>query len=737
MKKLFLILLLFVTVSVSLFGSRLPLDPKNKIDFIKERLLGRHPLRSEFAKDVDKIRRLRTDSLNCKLKGGWFRGPCNAVFAVDTLTYIGDGRYFKVLNTKDPENPVVIGEIQTPSSILDITVSNNIAYIASGSYGLRIIDVSDPDNLSEIGSYDSASVDGIFVEDTFAYILVKRGFNILNISNPSLPYRVGKFSNSLSSYGIYVRDTLAYFLTSSILYIVDISKPSDPDTVSFCETGSWANGLSVVDSFAYVVDYDSGFSIIDISDPLSPAKIGSHSPADGFFNDIYAEGSLVYMAVGGTPDKSLRIIDVSNPSNSIEIGRCRAGESAMGVYIEGPNAYVAGAADGVRIVDVSNPYAPVERGFYDTGGGVYGIYVKNQLAYIADGYDGLKIFDISDPSNPLEISNWDIGSMAYSVSVIDTLAYLANVDSGLCIINVSDPSNPFKVGSYNTDGYTANLFVSDTLTYLADYIQGLRIINTKNPANPQEVGFYNVGPVYDVCVVDTFTYFVTLDSGLFILNVSDPANPFEVGPGFPGFASYGVFVSGGFAYIANVLDGLQIVNVADPLDPFNINTYKVEGMTRDVYVVDTFAYAASNTRGLRIISIANPANPYEVGYYEGGEEANCIFVEGNIAYVANGREGFYIVNHIGGAEIEDVSANPKSFVINNLSEVRINYNVVNRERIKINVYNILGQKVASLVDAIQSAGSYSIDWNGESSGIYFVKVEIGKDTKTYKTMIMR
>ena len=140
---------------------------------------------------------------------------------------------------------------------------------------------------------------------------------------------------------------------------------------------------------------------------------------------------------------------------------------------------------------------------------------------------------------------------------------------------------------------------------------------------------------------------------------------------------------------------------------------------------------------LEIIDFTNPNKPKEIGKVVMPSLVEGISIMDNYAYVANGREGFYIVNHIGGAEIEDVSANPKSFVINNLSEVRINYNVVSRGKVRINVYNILGQEVTSLVDNIQLAGSYSVDWNGESSGIYFVKVEIGEDIKTYKTMIIR
>jgi len=54
-------------------------------------------------------------------------------------------------------------------------------------------------------------------------------------------------------------------------------------------------------------------------------------------------------------------------------------------------AYLADGSGGLRIINVSNPTNPVEVGFYDTGSSAHGVYVFNGLAYVADGRDGLYI----------------------------------------------------------------------------------------------------------------------------------------------------------------------------------------------------------------------------------------------------------------------------------------------------------------------------------------------------------
>ena len=60
------------------------------------------------------------------------------------------------------------------------------------------------------------------------------------------------------------------------------------------------------------------------------------------------------------------------------------------------------------------------------------------------------------------------------------------------------------------------------------------------------------------------------------------------------------------------------------------------------------------------------------------------------------------------------------------------------------VYNILGQRVTTLVDADKSAGSYRVEWGSENkdgvpvaSGVYFAKLTTGSFTATKKVMVVR
>jgi len=67
----------------------------------------------------------------------------------------------------------------------------------------------------------------------------------------------------------------------------------------------------------------------------------------------------------------------------------------------------------------------------------------------------------------------------------------------------------------------------------------------------------------------------------------------------------------------------------------------------------------------------------------------------------------------------------------------IRYSVAKASPVRIEIYDILGKKAATLVNLFQSAGEYEVSWNagGFPSGVYFYRIKSGDFTDT-KTMIL-
>jgi subtilisin family serine protease len=70
---------------------------------------------------------------------------------------------------------------------------------------------------------------------------------------------------------------------------------------------------------------------------------------------------------------------------------------------------------------------------------------------------------------------------------------------------------------------------------------------------------------------------------------------------------------------------------------------------------------------------------------------------------------------------------------------QIKYSLRERCRVRLAVFNVLGQKVATLVDEVQKAGEKSVTWNaaGLTSGMYFYRLEAGNFIQTKKMVLMR
>ncbi len=74
----------------------------------------------------------------------------------------------------------------------------------------------------------------------------------------------------------------------------------------------------------------------------------------------------------------------------------------------------------------------------------------------------------------------------------------------------------------------------------------------------------------------------------------------------------------------------------------------------------------------------------------------------------------------------------------------IDYSVPVRCHVNISVFNLLGQKVVSLVDEQKSAGSYSVTWNGRddnnqqaATGVYFYRLQVEDRLLTKKMLLLK
>jgi hypothetical protein len=69
----------------------------------------------------------------------------------------------------------------------------------------------------------------------------------------------------------------------------------------------------------------------------------------------------------------------------------------------------------------------------------------------------------------------------------------------------------------------------------------------------------------------------------------------------------------------------------------------------------------------------------------------------------------------------------------------IRYSLPLAAKVTLNVFNTLGQVVATLVDAVQDAGSYDVQFDGSNvtSGVYYYRIVAGDFSATKKMLLMK
>jgi hypothetical protein len=69
----------------------------------------------------------------------------------------------------------------------------------------------------------------------------------------------------------------------------------------------------------------------------------------------------------------------------------------------------------------------------------------------------------------------------------------------------------------------------------------------------------------------------------------------------------------------------------------------------------------------------------------------------------------------------------------------IRFSIPEAGHVSLNVYNLIGQRVAALADGVFAPGAYSVQFRGESlsSGIYFYKLETGTATAVRKLTVLK
>jgi len=164
------------------------------------------------------------------------------------------------------------------------------------------------------------------------------------------------------------------------LAIFDITDPSIPVLLDLWDTAAFNRGTSTVlfqGDYAYLGAMEQGVVILDISDKEDIRFVSRIIPDTVFGNHSYPYNSRGLFICGDTllvadDNGGLRIIDVSDKQNPVELGKYLSSSISSAAYAFynhvfriGNYAYCAVDFCGFEVVDVSNPFLMTEIAWLD------------------------------------------------------------------------------------------------------------------------------------------------------------------------------------------------------------------------------------------------------------------------------------------------------------------------------------------------------------------------------------
>jgi hypothetical protein len=373
-----------------------------------------------------------------------------------TTLYIaggGDGDLL-VLDLTNPINPTQKMYLNQPGAVQQVYRASDRAYVVVASdhdgpwSGVWVYDVSDPLSPVVVDKEDPlGSIYDLAVAGSYLYLCGSSGVRIRNVADIDVP--LGRYTpENGSCAAMAVQGNTAYVAIDYLDYsqsppnsygldVVDASSPVSPTLARRIHLGTkdevslmYLNQVAVEGKRAYVGKWLEQFYVFDISTPLIPSLVVTHSLPG--LETLHTEGNYVYAGTSqydGTA-KGLTVLDATNVQDIQPVSTFPTPNTCEGVDVVDSIAYLSGYYF-VHALDVASPAAPTTLWSYSgpaEGGSIQGLGL---YILVADGDLGLTLHAIADglvrpaggnpstvfPQDPLVVTfarSMNTGSVTYT-----------------------------------------------------------------------------------------------------------------------------------------------------------------------------------------------------------------------------------------------------------------------------------------------------------------------------------
>ena len=556
----------------------------------------------------------------------WLAFSAQEIFTSGVYAYVAAGTNgLYIFNISDPLHPRWVSNIDTAGNAIGVYVSGEYAYVADEAKGVEIIDVTPPETPSFVKNWNtSKDSNDVVVLNGYGYVADgSYGLRIYDLATDILLKTVDTPSDAV---GLKISNGSAFVAdgSSGQFQIIDVDPPETAGITKQVSIPGGARAVDISNGYAYVASSSSGINIIDI-DPPESAYLYNTLDTPNITNDIYILGNLAYVADSST----LLIINLDTYSVIKSLST-----SAIDVVVSNGYAYVTQYDAGYQVIDVEPPDTAFIVKQVDNPDSPGGLTVIGNYLYVWDSDDGLFIFKILSPSNIQLLGSCDTAGTANDAFISGDYAFLADGSDGLVIIDINPPEVMSIVKTFDTPGTARGISISNNYAYIADDNNGVVVVDISSISSPAIVKTVNnplPNSAQKITISGNYAYVANGSSGLRIIDITDPPNSYVYKEMDTSGTALDVQVSGNFAYVADGSSGLQIIQI----DPLNIKkSVDTSGTPCAVFLSGGYAYLAEGISYSNLVFMdISPVDLSHIVANYSVSGAMDVFVAGNYAYV--------------------------------------------------------------------------------------------------------
>jgi hypothetical protein len=258
--------------------------------------------------------------------------------------------------------------------------------------------------------------------------------------------------------------------------IVDISVPHSPKRVGKASLTNPASAVLVSGNYAFFgTDIEASLEIVDISNRAEPKLVSSlRFPEAVFVFSIARADSALYLLMSSQRIYRVDIKDMQHPvvTDTLLTGW------VFDVSVRGRYAYVSGFDNGLQVIDISD--ATGMKTVSSAGKDYYSVELADTLAFLgSDSFGGIDVYSIANPLHPCflyaipgsnEGPNWDLKCRNGHL-------FAATRDKGMFIYEAGAETGIIKAGYHESGmGECYALCLQDSLILLSDARKGIVIL---------------------------------------------------------------------------------------------------------------------------------------------------------------------------------------------------------------------------------------------------------------------